>query len=78
MKECPKCGGDNLPESKYCNQCGCRLEETGKICSNPACGKTGIPLNARFCPECGSVVKNSFVSFIETVNKANFEMIAVS
>ncbi|MFX0100104.1 MAG: SPFH domain-containing protein [Candidatus Hodarchaeota archaeon] len=53
MKSCPKCGGQNPADNKFCNNCGNPFPGGGgdgpKFC--PECGaKTQ---GAKFCPECG-------------------------
>jgi class 3 adenylate cyclase/tetratricopeptide (TPR) repeat protein len=47
MAACPSCGSDNLPDARFCAQCGASL---GEAC--PRCG-TDLPTDARFCPSCG-------------------------
>jgi class 3 adenylate cyclase/tetratricopeptide (TPR) repeat protein len=47
MAACPSCGSDNLPDARFCAQCGSSL---GEAC--PRCG-TDLPTDARFCPSCG-------------------------
>lgn len=45
---CLTCGFDNLPEMKFCGQCGVRL---GQVCST--CGFVNPP-DHRFCGQCGT------------------------
>ncbi len=49
MITCPKCGAQNPPGTKFCSQCGTKLE--GTKC--PKCG-ANVPPGAKFCPECGT------------------------
>lgn len=47
---------DNPDGAKFCCVCGDKLPEQ-KSCSNPECinyNKSNIPLDADFCPDCGS------------------------
>lgn len=52
--KCPNknCNVENPQGSKYCNQCGTKLEMTKK-CLNPDCGADHLPVMAKFCPDCG-------------------------
>ncbi len=43
---CPSCGAD-VPEGKFCPQCGKPLSE-----ACPSCGDS-VPAGAKFCPNCG-------------------------
>lgn len=47
--KCPNCGKDVPEGSKFCAECGTKIEET--VCKN--CGAKLAP-NAKFCPECGT------------------------
>jgi len=50
---CPKCGGANLPDAKFCHECGAKMDAaTEKV----SCVKCGTPLQAgtKFCNECGA------------------------
>jgi class 3 adenylate cyclase/tetratricopeptide (TPR) repeat protein len=49
--ECQACGFDNAEESRFCLECGNRLEA-----SCPACGKT-LPPAAKFCNSCGAKIE---------------------
>lgn len=55
---CPACGADNLPEARYCSQCGERLPEEELVdlanrvlCPDGAC--IGILNDAGECSQCG-------------------------
>ncbi len=50
---CPKCGNELAPGSKFCMQCGAKVE-TQVTC--PACG-TQLPAGAAFCFSCGHSLK---------------------
>jgi class 3 adenylate cyclase/tetratricopeptide (TPR) repeat protein len=45
--KCPKCQSENPEESRFCLECGARIE-----IRCPECGKP-LPLRAKFCNECG-------------------------
>lgn len=45
--KCPKCGFENRPGSKFCNECGNNLATP---C--PKCGRANQP-RSKFCSECG-------------------------
>ena len=45
--KCPKCRFDNPTETKFCNECGSKLE-----LACPNCGKPNPP-GSKFCNECG-------------------------
>lgn len=47
--KCPNCGKDVPEGSKFCAECGTKIEEI--VCKN--CGKKLAP-NVKFCPECGT------------------------
>lgn len=49
MASCPVCGSVNRAGSRFCNECGRRLDGTVKCV---ACGQEN-PADARFCGECG-------------------------
>jgi ribosomal protein L40E len=44
---CPKCGAENLPTSKFCQQCGAPLAQAPPQPPPP-------PKQATFCPKCGA------------------------
>ena len=46
--QCPKCQFENVDRSKFCNECGCKLE-----ISCPECSKINQP-GSKFCNECGN------------------------
>src|SRR5262245_57314026 len=45
--ECPGCRHSNPPDTKFCGECGTRLQS---LC--PACKTVNSPTN-KFCSECG-------------------------
>ena len=48
--KCPKCRFENSEESRFCLECGERLD-----LQCPHCGK-GLPLLAKFCNHCGQTI----------------------
>ena len=57
--KCPYCNGDHPDEFKYCPSTGKEIKLQFKACTNESCrdyGKYILPLEARFCPECGSPI----------------------
>ena len=46
--QCPRCGHENLPGSRFCSQCGNKLEMTCPVCS------VASTPDARFCSNCGN------------------------
>jgi len=51
--QCPTCHAENLPDSRFCTECGSRIESR---CS--ACG-SGNPPSAKFCRKCGAALSNA-------------------
>lgn len=52
---CPTCNTVNAPGTKFCQQCGAKLEQTLiKVCPN--CGAQ-INNGARFCNDCGTKIE---------------------
>ncbi len=49
--KCPKCGGENRPQSKYCVYCGAPFSP---VC--PECGEK-IENDALYCPKCGAKIE---------------------
>ncbi len=46
--KCNKCGKENIAGSKFCCECGSKLERLCPQCQHP------IAENIKFCPECGA------------------------
>ena len=58
--KCSKCNFENLDSAKFCQECGMKLEPQHKACTNKECrdfGKYILPLEAKFCPRCGQMIK---------------------
>ena len=51
--KCPKCGAANVGPSKFCNECGAKLEVTGQTVPCVQCGSQ-LKEGAKFCNECGA------------------------
>lgn len=51
MAICPSCGESNSDDNKFCVNCGCKLENMGKVCPN--CGY-GNAEGSKFCVNCGN------------------------
>jgi len=50
---CPNCNARIPATSKYCLECGYKIEKQTSATKNcPKCGKS-IPATSKFCPECG-------------------------
>ena len=50
---CPSCNARIPATSKFCLECGAKLERQTTVTRNcPKCGKS-IPTTSKFCPECG-------------------------
>lgn len=67
--KCPNksCNAENSQESKFCNQCGTKLE-VSKKCPNPDCGTDNLPAIAKFCPDCGTLLE--YKTDVEQENEA--------
>lgn len=54
---CPKCGSDNLNNSRRCVNCGTPLQ-TAPVASSfcPRCGAE-VPNDSNFCPKCGNKIR---------------------
>ena len=50
---CPKCGSNNLPNAKFCNDCGAKMETAAATVPCVKCG-AALQAGAKFCNECGT------------------------
>src|SRR5262245_3850074 len=50
---CPRCGQDNRPGVRFCEECGARVDPR---C--PAC-ESVLPAESKFCGRCGTAVAGS-------------------
>jgi membrane protease subunit (stomatin/prohibitin family) len=53
--KCAKCGAANLANSKFCNDCGAKMEVGGQTVPCAKCGAQ-VPGGSKFCNECGTKV----------------------
>ena len=55
---CPACGRQNSPNTKFCGDCGAKLEASAppqpKLC--PSC-QAPVPNGVKFCNECGAKIE---------------------
>jgi membrane protease subunit (stomatin/prohibitin family) len=51
--KCPKCGVANTGASKFCNECGAKLEVGTQTVPCVKCG-ADLPAGAKFCNQCGA------------------------
>ncbi len=51
--KCPKCCAANVGPSKFCNECGAKLEVAGQTVPCVKCGSQ-LKEGAKFCNECGA------------------------
>lgn len=51
--KCPKCGAANVGASKFCNECGAKLEVASGTVPCVKCGAQ-LQAGAKFCNECGA------------------------
>ncbi|MBE7082729.1 MAG: SPFH domain-containing protein [Clostridiales bacterium] len=68
---CPKCNAEVKATSKFCPECGEKIEKPKRVC--PEC-KTENRANARFCSECGY----KFAPSTKKCSKCNAEIKATS
>jgi len=50
---CPKCGAANLPNAKFCIECGAKMETGLQTVPCVKCG-AALPAGSKFCNECGT------------------------
>lgn len=51
--KCPKCGAANIAESKFCNDCGAKMEVATATVPCVKC-QAALPEGAKFCNQCGA------------------------
>ena len=88
--KCPYCNQDHPNGYKFCPNTGKAIDNQFNACTNEDCpdfGKYVLPLDSKFCPKCGSPIKNSAQIYTTTtigedtitfkVNGVSFSMIKV-
>ncbi len=51
--KCPKCGVANVAPSKFCNECGAKMEVSTETAPCVKC-QSPLPSGAKFCNQCGA------------------------
>lgn len=64
--KCSECNNKIADGSTFCNHCGSKIEDQGKTCPNSECRKKGLPLEALFCPDCGTELEIQKKKKVET------------
>jgi predicted amidophosphoribosyltransferase len=54
---CPNSRNEIPADSKFCNQCGTKIEVLGKSC--PVCRRKDLPAEVLYCPDCGRALEKS-------------------
>ncbi|MDR1765865.1 MAG: zinc ribbon domain-containing protein [Lachnospiraceae bacterium] len=54
---CPSCGKENVPGTKFCNECGFNLEEAAARAAADVAEAPQAAPEAQVCPECGATVQ---------------------
>ncbi|WP_294454069.1 BspA family leucine-rich repeat surface protein [uncultured Bacteroides sp.] len=52
--KCPYCGQEHPDDFMFCPISGQPLKSQTKVCGNPACKYSNVPIEAKFCPRCGT------------------------
>jgi membrane protease subunit (stomatin/prohibitin family) len=52
-RRCPSCGGENVGNARFCNDCGTKMDGEPETISCLNCGAATL-LDAKFCTECGA------------------------
>ena len=66
LMKCSACNMEIQSNSKFCNHCGAKIESQGKICPNEKCQRSGLPPEAVYCPDCGSIINKEPIEISET------------
>ena len=79
MIKCPKCNNSVPDGSRFCNYCGEELVTNSLECPN--CHSKDLPLDSKFCPDCGCRLDDAADDENEvrefTVNGVSFTMVKV-
>ncbi len=51
--KCPHCGQEHPDDFLLCPYTGKPLKSQTKVCGNPDCQYSNVPIEAKFCPRCG-------------------------
>ena len=75
--KCPYCGQEHPDDFKFCPISGQSLAPQTKVCGNPACKYSNVPIEAKFCPRCGTPFSSKEQCTFNRQNNANQSQIVI-
>ena len=75
--KCPYCGQEHPDVFKFCPISGQSLAPQTKVCGNPDCKYENVPIEAKFCPRCGTPFSSKEQCTFNRQNNANQSQIVV-
>ena len=75
--KCPYCGQEHPDDFKFCPISGQPLVPQTKVCENPKCKYENVPIEAKFCPRCGTPFSSKEQCTFNRQNNANQSQIVI-
>ena len=75
--KCPHCGQEHPDDFKFCPISGQPLVPQTKVCGNPDCKYENVPIEAKFCPRCGTPFSTKEQCTFNRLNNANQSQIVI-
>lgn len=75
--KCPYCGQEHPDDFKFCPISGRPLVPQTKVCGNPKCKYENVPIEAKFCPRCGTPFSSKEQCTFNRQNNANQSQIVI-